>query len=88
MDFQPNDNFLKKELTMRLKRLEKYLSADVMSYTGAIHETWAPKLRHVIESLAKDKNKKGFTLHYFNYNRWKCSCCRFICKYLFGIIIK
>jgi hypothetical protein len=37
MDFSPNDSFLKSELTTRLLNLERHLSADVISFTGAIH---------------------------------------------------
>lgn len=58
MDFQPNDSFLKNELTSRLLRLEKHLSADVMSYTGAIYEGYSSKVLGVIEDLAKSEEKK------------------------------
>lgn len=58
MDFQPNDSFLKEELTNRLLKLEKYLSSDVISFTGAIHEGYQVKVLEVIEDLAKTKEKK------------------------------
>lgn len=58
MDFQPNDTFLREELTKRLVALENYLSADVISFTGAIHEGYSAKLLGVIEDLAKTKDKK------------------------------
>lgn len=57
-DFQPNTTFLKGELTNRLLNLEKYLGADVMSYTGAIHEGYSYKVKGVMENLVKDSNKK------------------------------
>lgn len=59
IDFQPNDSFLKNELTKRLLSLEKYLSADVLSYTGAIHEGYSRKVLGIIESLAKTKEKRN-----------------------------
>lgn len=58
MDFTPNDSLLKEELTKRLLSLEKYLNADVMSFTGAIHEGISPKMLGVIEDLAKTEEKK------------------------------
>ncbi len=58
IDFNPNDSLLKEELTRRLERLEQYLSSDVMSFTGAIHEGVSPKVLGVIEGLAKTKEKK------------------------------
>jgi hypothetical protein len=58
MDFQPNDSFLKTELTKRLLDLEQHLSADVISFTGSIHEGYSPKVLGVIEDLSKDKDKK------------------------------
>jgi hypothetical protein len=59
VDFFPNDSFLKEELTKRLLKLEDYLSADVISFTGAIHEGLTPKVLGVIEDLAKDEYKKN-----------------------------
>lgn len=56
-NFQPNDEFLKEELTKRLLKLEGHLSGDVMSYTGAIHEGYSAKILGVIEELAKSKKK-------------------------------
>jgi len=58
VNFQPNDSFLKNELTIRLKALEHYLNADVMSFTGAIHEGFSPKVLKVIEDLASSEDKK------------------------------
>lgn len=58
MDFQPNDTLLKKELTKQLSKLESYLSADVMSFTGAIHEGLSLKVLGVIEDLVKTSAKK------------------------------
>ncbi len=58
MDFNPNDSLLKKELTNHLLNLEVYLNADVMSFTGAIHEGISPKMLGVIEDLAKTAEKK------------------------------
>lgn len=58
MDSQPNDSFLKEELTNRLLKLEKHLSADVISFTGAIHEGYQGKVLGVVEDLAKTKEKK------------------------------
>jgi hypothetical protein len=59
INFQPNDKFLKEELTKRLLALEGYLSADIMSFTGAIYDGSLPsKLLGVIEDLAKNKDKK------------------------------
>jgi hypothetical protein len=58
MDFLPNDSLLKKELTTRLLNLEQHLTADVISFTGAIHEGYSPKVLGVIEDLAKTKEKK------------------------------
>lgn len=54
----PNDSFLKKELTTRLIALETFLDADVISFTGAIHEGLSPKVLAVVEKLAADANKK------------------------------
>lgn len=58
MDLEPNDTFLKNELTKRIEALEGYLNADVISFTGAIHEGLAPKVLAVIEDLAKTNSKK------------------------------
>jgi len=58
MDFSPNDSFLKTELTNRLKKLEKQLDADVMSFSGAIHEQLSAKVLAVIEDLAKNPKKR------------------------------
>jgi hypothetical protein len=58
VNFQPNDSLLKSELTSRLSKLENYLSGDVFSYTGAIHEGFSPKILGVIEDLAKSPDKK------------------------------
>lgn len=58
INFQPNDNFLRQELTGRLLDLEKHLNADVLSFSGAIHEVLSSKVLGVIEDLAEDKNKK------------------------------
>ena len=57
-NFQPNDDFLKKELTNRLLQLEDYLKGDVISFTGAIHEGLSSKVLGVIEDLAKNPKKK------------------------------
>jgi hypothetical protein len=38
--------------------LEQYLDADVMSFTGAIHEGFSPKVLGVIEELVKSPGKK------------------------------
>lgn len=57
-NFNPNDSFLKNELTNRLVKLEEYLNADVLSFTGAVHENAVPKLLGIIENLSEDKNKK------------------------------
>jgi membrane-bound ClpP family serine protease len=57
VNFFPNDNLLKEELTKRLSNLEQHLSADVMSYTGAIHEGLTAKILAVIEDLAQSKDK-------------------------------
>ena len=56
INFAPNDKFLKDELTNRLINLEDYLKADVLSFTGAIHENLSRKVKGVIEDLAQDKN--------------------------------
>ncbi|MCX6251614.1 MAG: serine dehydrogenasease [Bacteroidetes bacterium] len=58
MDFLPNDSLLKAELNKRLLALEGYLSADVMSFSGAIHEGLSPKVLGVIEDLANTPDKK------------------------------
>ena len=58
MDSQPNDSFLRAELTKRLIDLEKHLSADVISFTGAIHEGYSAKVLGVIEDLSKTIDKK------------------------------
>jgi hypothetical protein len=58
INLQPNDTLLKEELTRRLIDLENYLSADVMSFTGAIQESLSPKVLGVIEDLAKNENKR------------------------------
>lgn len=57
-NFRPNDLFLKNELTNRLIDLERFLNADVLSFTGAVHEHVAPKLLGIIEDLAIDEDKK------------------------------
>jgi len=56
-NFHPNDKLLKEELNRRLVNLEKYLSGDVMSFTGAIQESLSPKVLGVIEDLVKSKDK-------------------------------
>lgn len=58
VNLQPNDKLLKDELTKRLLALEKYLNADVMSYTGVIADDIPPKVKGVIENLASSKDKK------------------------------
>ena len=58
VNFQPNDKLIKDELTRRLLALEKYLNADVMSYTGVIDDGIPPKVKGVIENLASSKSKK------------------------------
>lgn len=57
-NFQPNDKLLKEELNRRLLKLEKHLSGDVMSFSGAISEWLSPKVLGVIENLSKSKNKR------------------------------
>lgn len=57
-NFRPNDSFLKDELTNRLRNIENYLNADVLSFKGAVHENVALKLLGIIENLSEDKNKK------------------------------
>lgn len=58
VNFLPNDKLLKEELNKRLLTLERHLSGDVMSFSGAISEGLSPKVLGVIEDLAKSKNKR------------------------------
>lgn len=57
-NFSPNDSFLKEELTNKLTAIESHLNADVMAFTGSISEFFVPKVKGIIETLAKSPDKK------------------------------
>ena len=57
-DFNPNDTFLRAELTNKLEALEKHLGADILAFTGSISEFYVPKVLGIVEELVKSKEKK------------------------------
>lgn len=57
-NFTPNDTFLRGELTNKLVLIEKHLDADVLAFTGSISDLYVPKVKGIVETLAKSDGKR------------------------------